>query len=171
MITIREMNSSEVNRISEIDRTEHITKYYKRKGETIEVIDIEFRVPPWNSREKIKEWFPIAENYQNMWGAFDRGKLVGFSVYRSQLDDGMAQFAILHVSRDFRGKGIGRELSKKVIDKARSEGKRRIYLTASPTKSTVDFYLKLGFELAEQLNEELYKLEPNDIHMILELNF
>ena len=164
------MNSSELNRISEIDRTEHITQFYKQKGETLEVNDIDLQVPSWDSQEKIKEWVPIAENYQNMWGAFNDDKLVGFSVYRSQLTDDMAQFAILHISKDFRRMGIGRNLSNIVINKAKSEGKRRIYLTASPSKSTVDFYMTLGFKLADQLNEELFKLEPKDIHMILELS-
>ena len=31
------------------------------------------------------------------------------------------------------------------------------------------FYQKLGFNLTEQVNEELYKLEPDDIHMIMQL--
>lgn len=169
MITIRRMDSSEVSRISEIDRTEHITQDYKLKDGALEIVDVDWRIGQWDSENKIKEWIPIAEGYQNMWGAFDKEKLVGFAVYRSCLTDDMAQFAILHISQGYRKMGIGKKLSEKVLKKAKTDGKKRIYVTSTPTKATVDFYHKLGFKLAEQVNEELYDLEPDDIHMILEL--
>lgn len=169
MITIRKMKSSEVHRISEIDRTEHITQDYKLKDASLEVADVDWHVGPWDSAEKIKEWIPIAEGYENMWGAFDKERLVGFAVYRSHLTDDMAQFAIIHISHEFRKMGIGQKLSEKVLAKARADGKKKIYVTSTPTKATVDFYQKLGFKLAEQVNKELYELEPEDIHMIMQL--
>ena len=169
MITFRKMESSEVHRISEIDRTEHITQYYKLKDAFLEVADVDWRVDPWDSAEKIREWIPVADGYENMWGAFSKERLVGFAVYRSHLTDNMAQFAILHVSDGFRKMGIGQKLSEKVLAKARAEGRKKIYVTSTPTKTTVDFYLKLGFKLAEKVNKELFELEPDDIHMIMQL--
>ncbi len=168
-ITIREMKSVEIHRISEIDRTEHITQYYTLRNGILEVNDVDWHVGPWDSAEKISEWIPIAEDYENMWGAFDDEKLVGFAVYRSHLTEEMAQFAILHISHDFRGMGIGKQLSEKMLERARADGKKQIYVTSTPTKATVDFYRKLGFRLVEQVNRELYKLEPDDIHMIMQL--
>jgi len=169
MISIREMKSSEIGRIAEIDRTEHITQYYTLRNGSLEVNDVDWHVGPWDSAKKIKEWIPIAEGYKNMWGAFDKERLVGFAVYRSYLTEEMAQFAILHISHEFRKMSIGKRLSEKVLGKARADGKKNIYVTSTPRKSTVDFYQKLGFKLAEQVNEELYELEPDDIHMIMEL--
>ena len=168
-ITIREMKSSEIDRIAEIDRTEHIMQYYTLKNGFLEVNDVDWHVGPWDSAKKIKEWIPIAEGYENMWGAFEKERLVGFAVYRSHLTDDMAQFAIIHISHEFRKMGIGKKLSEKVLGKARADGKKMIYVTSTPTKATVDFYQKLGFKLVEQVNKELYELEPDDIHMIMQL--
>ena len=39
------MESSEVNRVSEIDRTEHITQGYKLIDGTLEVIDVNYHHP------------------------------------------------------------------------------------------------------------------------------
>lgn len=166
MITIRRMNSTEVHRISEIDRTEHVTQIYRMDGSSLVVVDVDWHVGPWDSAAKISEWVPIAEGYENMWGAFDGERLVGFAVYRSRLTDDMAQLALLHISNEYRGTGIGGKLSEIVLEKARAEGKKAIYLTATPTVATVDFYRRIGFELAEEVNSELYELEPDDIHMI-----
>ena len=169
MITIRRMDSSEVHRISEIDRTEHITQVYRMRDSSLEVIDVDWHAGPWDSEKKLEEWIPIAEGYESMWGAFDDDRLVGFAVYRSDLTEDMAQFAVLHISNGFRQMGIGKRLSERVLEKAGTDGKKAIYVTATPTKATVDFYRKIGFELAGQLNEELFELEPDDIHMIREL--
>ncbi len=169
MIAIRKMQSSEIYRIAEIDRTEHIAKEYILRNGSLEITDVNWHVHRWDSEKKIKEWIPIAEGYENMWGAFDKENLVGFAVYRAHLTDDMAQFAILHISYDYRRMGLGRRLSEKILEKARADGAKKIYVTSTPTKATVGFYQKLGFELAKHVNKELYELEPHDIHMIMEL--
>jgi ribosomal protein S18 acetylase RimI-like enzyme len=163
------MESSEVHRISEIDRTEHISQVYRMNGSSLEVEDVDWHAGPWDSASKLEEWSPIAEGFANMWGAFHGDVLVGFAVYRAHLTGDMAQYAILHISNGFRNRGIGRALSERVIEKARADGKKAIYVTATPTRATVDFYRKTGFELAADINRELHDLEPDDIHMIMEL--
>jgi len=117
MISIREMKSSEIGRIAEIDRTEHITQYYTLRNGSLEVNDVDWHVGPWDSAKKIKEWIPIAEGYKNMWGAFDKERLVGFAVYRSYLTEEMAQFAILHISHEFRKMSIGKGCPKRSWEK------------------------------------------------------
>jgi len=81
MISIRKMESSEVNRLSEIDRTEDILQDYQLIHGTLEAMDVNWHIAPWDIEEKIKEWIPIAEGYRNMWGAFDEEKRVGFAVF------------------------------------------------------------------------------------------
>ena len=54
MITIRKMDSSEVNRISEIDRTEHITQDYRLKDGSLEILDVDWHVGQWDPEKKIK---------------------------------------------------------------------------------------------------------------------
>lgn len=169
MITIRRMDSTETHRLAEIDRTEHVTKIYRSNGQSLETMEVDWRVDQWDIAEKLKEWLPIADGFMNMWGAFDEGSLVGFAVYRSQLAESAAQLSLLHVSRGHRGRGIGRMLAERVLEKAAAEGRETIYLTSISTAATVEFYMKLGFSPAEELNPELFELEPEDIHMTMRL--
>jgi ribosomal protein S18 acetylase RimI-like enzyme len=90
-------------------------------------------------------------------------------VYRSRLTDNMAQLAVIHISNNFRKMGIGKRLSEKIIEKTKADGKNKIYVTSSSSIATVDFYKKLGFKLAQQVNSELFEFEPDDIHMIMNL--
>jgi hypothetical protein len=49
-------------------------------------------------------------------------------------------------------------------------GSKRIYVSAVPSESAVGFYKSFGFDLVAEPLSELYELEPDDIHMILELD-
>jgi GNAT superfamily N-acetyltransferase len=164
------MESSETNRLAELDRAEHVTKIYRTAGHSMETVEVDWQVDQWDIAEKLKEWQPIAEGFRNMWGAFDDGVLVGFAVYRSHLTETAAQLSLLHVSRGHRGRGIGRVLAERVLEKAETEGRNTIYLTSISTAATVDFYMKLGFSPVEEVNPELFELEPEDIHMTKRLH-
>jgi len=73
------------------------------------------------------------------------------------------------VSRAYRRQGIGAALAGKVIAKARTDGARILYVSSAPTRGTVEFYQSLGFRPTDAVNEELFQLEPEDIHMTMEL--
>jgi hypothetical protein len=53
--------------------------------------------------------------------------------------------------------------------KAKKLGASKLYISATPFKNTVDFYMRIGGKLAVEINEELFELEPYDIHLDLEL--
>lgn len=169
MITIRRMAPSEVGRIHEIDRTEHVSQVYTILNGRLVLVDIDWRIGKWDAAEKIRDWTPIVDGWRNFWGAFDGDTLVGFTVYRAQLTEDTAQLAILHVSHGYRKRGIGTQLAAQVVAQARNDGAKKLYVTATRSRSTTEFYQRLGFSLAEQINEELYRIEPHDIHMIMEL--
>jgi hypothetical protein len=44
-----------------------------------------------------------------------------------------------------------------------------MYISSIPSSSAVGFYLAQGCKLAEEVDAELYALEPEDIHLILNL--
>jgi len=58
---------------------------------------------------------------------------------------------------------------RKACEIAREAGSRRMYVSSTPSSSAVGFYIAQGFKLAEEVDAELYALEPEDIHLILEL--
>jgi GNAT superfamily N-acetyltransferase len=76
---------------------------------------------------------------------------------------------MLYVDAAYRRRGIGRRLTEIVADFAREQGARALYVSATPSRGTVDAYLKLGARALESPDPELLEREPGDIHLILPL--
>jgi len=51
----------------------------------------------------------------------------------------------------------------------RADGARRLYVSATPSGSAVGFYPEPRVRADRRAEPELFALEPDDIHMILEL--
>ena len=49
--------------------------------------------------------------------------------------------------------------------RARKLGAKKLYISATPSENTVNFYLHLGCVLAKEMDPELFELEPEDIHL------
>lgn len=177
MITIRHVAGSELGRIGEIDRSEHVTLEYAHRSGSLEARSVDIRVPTWSRcgdhehsvPGKIEAWQPILDRGGTLVGAFDRDTLVGFAIYRPDLAEGLANLWALHVSRSHRRRGIASLLTEEVARLARADGARRLYVSVTPSGPTVEFYRSHGFEPTDEPDEELFALEPDDIHMILEL--
>ncbi len=158
------MQNSEIERIAEIDRSEHITKNYVNENGSLVLKDVDWRAEH-SVQAHIEEWRPLLDSGV-MFGAFDDDALVGFVIYRPNLSQDTAQLAVLHVSANYRSQGIGALLTDKVAQLARADGAKKLYVSATPTAATVHFYMGQGFDLTQEINRQLYELEPDDIHMI-----
>ena len=177
VITIRHMAASELERIGEIDRTEHVTREYLQRGDSLESRTVDVRVPTWSRsgdgehsvQANVRAWRPILADSGTLVGAFEGDTLAGVAMYRPRLARDLANLAVLHVSASHRRKGVGSLLFAEVARLARVDGARRLYVSATPSGSAVGFYRSLGFEPTREPNEELFALEPADIHMILDL--
>ncbi|MBT2699071.1 GNAT family N-acetyltransferase [Bacillus sp. ISL-40] len=77
--------------------------------------------------------------------------------------------AFLYTSNGYRKKGIGKRLMDKVSEIARGKGAKKLYISATETESAVNFYLNYGCKFAPKVHEELFALNPEDIHFIKEL--
>jgi len=171
------MKHSELVRIGEIDRSEEVSQDYVRRNGVLDLNDVNWSVSCWAPQGegahsvsgKIAAWRPWLEGGGRMFGAFDGDTLAGFAIYRPDISEGVAQFAVLHVSRFYRRKGVGAALATKVIELARTDGARQLYVSSVPTRGTVEFYQSLGFQPTDAINQELFELEPEDIHMTMEL--
>jgi GNAT superfamily N-acetyltransferase len=174
---IRILEAEEMLRIGEIDRSQHVTQDYVWSPGGLELEDVDWHVPRWSVdgdhahsvRGCLKAWQPFLGKESVIVGALDEEKLVGLAVYRPRLSADTAQLAILHVSNGYRRQGIGASLVEEVVRLARSNGATNLYVSAAPSRPTVKFYLKQGFRLAEHVNKELYEMEPEDIHMLMNL--
>jgi ribosomal protein S18 acetylase RimI-like enzyme len=105
-------------------------------------------------------------------GAFDGDVLAGVGVLGGRflgLSLNQLEVAFLHVSRAYRRRGIARRLMDELADRARRRGAEELYISATESESAVGFYLSYGCRLAERVDPELYRLEPDDIHFTLNL--
>lgn len=168
-ISYRLMDLSEQGRFAEVDRTESVRQIYRQKGLNLERVDVDRDIPQWSMTEKLTEWEVYLQDDCVLWGAFVSGKLVGFCGYRPNVEEGTGQLALLHVGSSYRRHGIGRRLAALLIMHAELQGDRELYVTSSPTVSTVEMYRSLGFRPTDRSVPELMELEPYDIHMRLEL--
>jgi len=75
----------------------------------------------------------------------------------------------MHVSNGYRRKDIATELFNIICKLAKEKGAKKLYISAMPSESAIGFYLSQGCKPAAKVNEELFCLEPEDIHLIKEL--
>ena len=105
-------------------------------------------------------------------GAFDQHKLVGVASVENEVRGKTAAYNnldILYVSSGYRGKNIGKNLLLFSKTQAKLFGADKLYLSATPTQHTVEFYLKNGAELAREVDPQLLEQEPEDIHLELKV--
>lgn len=83
-----------------------------------------------------------------LWVAEIDGNLVGCcGVFPSDgLDEDTAELVKYYISKDVRGRGVGKELILRSIESAREFGYRRLYIESLPVFSkAISIYLKNGF--------------------------
>jgi ribosomal protein S18 acetylase RimI-like enzyme len=173
MIEIRQLSSSDIGRIAEIDRSEHVTLGYSFRDGMLEAEEVDWQVPRWfadgpehSVQTLIESLEPILAQGGTMLGAFDGDLLVGVAIYRPDLAKDTAQLVFLHVSNGYRRQGIAARLTAEIIQMAQEHEATKLYVSATPSQSAVGFYKNQGFRLVDKPHPELYALEPEDIHMI-----
>jgi GNAT superfamily N-acetyltransferase len=178
LIVIRQLDPGALERLGDIDRSERVTAAYVWRNDCLELDPVDWQVPDWftdgrsqhSVQGNIHDWRPLLEEHSGvLFGALYGRRLVGLAIYRPRLEPDMGQLAVLHVSREYRRRGLGAALTEQVASLALADGARRLYVSATPSAGTVQFYLSQGFVPVSQPHPELYALEPEDIHMIREL--
>ncbi|WP_410209676.1 GNAT family N-acetyltransferase [Aquirhabdus sp.] len=171
----RALTRDEVKDVWTIDRSEIIHHiYYRIDGELVlkpEYYDMD----GWPEGEA-GQYTPILEACYDrggwFYGLFDGGKLIGVVVVDNRFlshDQDQLQLKFLHVSSLYRGKGLGRQLFNLAVAEARRRGAQSLYISATPSESTVHFYQGLGCTITLQPDPALYALDPEDIHFIFQL--
>lgn len=173
---IRLLERRELDLLWSIDRAELIEHVYRHEeGELVRKAkhyDVK-GWPPGEPEHTMPRLVDCFEHGGTFYGAFDGDALVGAAVLerrfigraRDQL-----QLVFLHVSRRSRSRGLGRRLFDRAAARARELGARRLYVSASPSENTIRFYLRRGCRVIDEVDPELFALEPEDIHLELQLN-
>ena len=174
-ITYRPLKANEIVKLQEIDRTEYIAEIYVFENGQLGLKPEPCLAGTFDADElekMIEQQQMLLANGGKVIGAFDGEKLVGITsveCVRRGVHKDYCKMDILYVSHALRGKRIGRRLVQECKSVAINFGASKLYISATPTKATVDFYLSLGATLAKELDPKLFELEPLDIHLELEV--
>lgn len=176
-IHYRWMEERELFRLADIDRAERIHTGYEVQDGKLLALAVDWDVPGFlregSGEHSLAHQIDSCQGHLlaggKIIGAFAGDKLAGIGILTPEVRPKMAQLAYLHVSRAYRRKGIATHLTREMIAYAHQGGADRVYVSATPSESAVGFYTSQGFRLCPEPLPELFELEPEDIHMILEL--
>ncbi|WP_338803753.1 GNAT family N-acetyltransferase [Xenorhabdus griffiniae] len=175
MRTIRQLSRQEIPEVWNIDRTELIENLYVQQRDQLILTPQCFDMQGWPEGEA-EIYTPILlDSYDR--GAFFLGvfaenendKLIAVASvdpqWRGENDD-LLQLSFLHISKAYRGLGLGKQLFHCCIDFAKAKGAKGLYISSIPSENAVNFYRHIGCVLIAQPDIELYQREPDDIHLV-----
>lgn len=176
-MVLRTLQNSEIDLIwQHISRRELITQMYIQNHQHLELVDCFFDVQHWDSYHLENDPPKLKQLYEQsalFIGAFDASeKLVGVSVVSNQIISDYPHAKLLHyfyVDADQQGKGIGAKLMQAAKESAKQLGAKQLYISATPSQRTVDFYIKHGAQPLSAPDQQLWQLEPEDIHLLCAL--
>ena len=171
-----------IKRLREIDLKNETLENLNRYQETTRIKYIsngkilekdESFIDEWDKDRKIdivKYLVELINRQGIVIGAYIEKKLIGFVSIESEFFGSKNQYLELtfaHVSRDYRGLGIGKKLIDKSKKESLSKGAKKLYLGTHPSIESQGFYKKIGCVLAEEINKEVYHREPLDLQLEL----
>ncbi|NEZ44983.1 GNAT family N-acetyltransferase [Paenibacillus alvei] len=175
MINYQVMTEAQVEKLKEIDRSEHIDLIYEMHDGKMTEIHANHECPNWDiellQEMEVRYVFEL-QNGGMAVGAFDGDTLVGFGVlahqWRGEQRDQL-QVDLMYVSRNYRRQGIGSRIMNELAEEARRRGAKHLYVSSTETRSAVSFYKSNGSQLTDEVDPELFQKEPKDIHMLITL--
>ena len=92
------------------------------------------------------------KNGGNLWIALDEDENVIGTIALKKHNNEEAEIKMLYVKKDYRGKGLSKELYNKLIKKSKEMNFNRIFLgTYDRLERAIYFYKKVGFKQIEEL--------------------
>lgn len=168
----RLLRRDETPLVWEIDRSEVIEHLYSVEAGQLVLRPEFYDMRGWPEGEA-EHYTPILLDCfdRGGWflGLFDQGRLIGAVVLdprRLGPERDWLQLKFLHLSHAYRRRGLGAHLFHLAATQARHLGASALYVSATPSQNTVDFYMRLGCRLCMEPDEELYRLEPEDVHLV-----
>jgi predicted N-acetyltransferase YhbS len=171
VITVRELRRDEIEQVWSIDRSEAVDNVYRFENGTLVLRPEHHDVRGWPPGEAEKYTPILLDCFDRggwFYGAFDHTELVGTVVLESERigqHRDQLQLKFLHVSSSYRNRGLGTRLFELARAAARERGAGRLYISATPSEHTINFYQRLGCTVAREPDPVLLELEPEDIHL------
>jgi predicted N-acetyltransferase YhbS len=167
----RLLRRDEIELIWTIDRREFIARTYRVSAGELVLTQHNFEVtgwPPEDERTLTPLLYECYDRGGRFFAAFDCGQLAGLAVldtlWRGERRT-LLQLEVMHVGRDYRGKGLGTQLFEQARTEARRCGAAGMYISATPSENTIHFYQGRGALLLHAPDADLFAKEPDDIHL------
>lgn len=165
----------EVTQVWGIDRSETIDAIYYLENDVLVLKPEHYDMSGWPPGEA-QIYMPLLIDCFDrggwFYGLFDPDKMIGVAILENKFigrQNDLLQLKFMHVSHTYRKRGFGHQLFDLAKSDAARRGARGIYISATPSENTVNFYLKLGSRVTTDPDPELFHLEPDDIHLICKL--
>jgi predicted N-acetyltransferase YhbS len=172
----RLLRREEIKKVWQIDRAELIEGIYILVDGKLSLQPEYYDAKGWPPGEAEK-YTPILEACYDrggwFYGLFEGQNPIGVVVLGNQFlgkNKDQLQLEFLHISRAYRDQGVGRQLFDLAAEEARRRGAKSLYISATPSEHTINFYLGLGCEVTPEPNPKLFELEPEDIHLVYDLH-
>ncbi len=167
----RKLRRDEVERIWTIDRREIVERVYRLEDGELRLRPEYHDVRGWPA-DDVRKMTPLLYEVFDRGGpffaAFEGDELAGVAVldtvWRGVGRD-LLQLEVMHVGRDYRGRGLGGRLFEQARSAARERGARGLYISATPSENTIHFYQGRGSVVLASPDAELLAFEPDDIHL------
>jgi predicted N-acetyltransferase YhbS len=167
----RRLEREEISLLWTIDRRELVERIYELRDGRLVLRSKYFDIPGWPPGEPAKAMPLLEASFGRggvFLGVFEGPRLVGAAVIdtrRLGTAADLLQLSFLHVGRDHRELGLGTELFEAAHAVAAKLGAAGLYVSATPSEHTVDFYRRRGCRVTPDRDPELLSLEPEDIHL------
>ncbi|MCK5116226.1 MAG: GNAT family N-acetyltransferase [Candidatus Aegiribacteria sp.] len=177
MIHYRHLEPSNLDGFTRLDRSDYSSTWCRMKDGLLIQEKRVFRHPGFSQSQWdgiIKEWTDkLSRGEMLLISAFDDETPIGVAGLdinqRYGCDNLMYNFGPLWISKEYRGRGIGKRLFMMVKEEAEILDVSGLYISATPVPKTVDFYIRMGCQLLSNPDLQLFAEEPEDIHMYLNL--
>lgn len=172
MVAIKRLDRSQIenNMLDAFQRDQRTTKVLVNESGTLvekeDAFEDEWTVT--RKREIVQHFRHVIDQGGAVIIANEDAAVVGFAVIEPGefgQHSRYRELSYIHVSREHRGKGIGKDLFSVVLDAAKQLGADKLYIGAHPSIETQSFYSHMGCVLAEEIHEEIYMREPRDIQL------
>lgn len=160
--------------LDDFRRRQQVTEVWRRNGNEMELVYQPF-VEDWDADVRREAAERMLGNLRRGYfgtGAFDGGKLVGWTFYGNELigeRKNYVELHMFHVSELYRGKGIGRRVFEASLPLVRETGAERIFISSHSAKESQAAYKALGCVHARELFREAAETEPFDIQLEFDL--
>ena len=174
-LNVRTLNRSEIENVRNLDRREIVEQVYYLDNGQLKLKNEFYDIKTWKADElerSIEHLYEIYDGHGYILGGFAEGKLIAVSALDSEFfgkNRNYLQLYFFHVDSRYRGLGFGKKLLNRTIIKAKELGAKKLYISATPSQKTINFYLSMGCELTSEVHPRLFELEPEDIHLQLAL--